>query len=416
MNNRSDDTLTSQDLEVSLDVGNLLYLEEKSSNVVVERTIKVQYSDSPEYSENSEIVVNFQTGSDYISSKDSFMKLTLGAIYGSDGTTPATGLVNFGTNGSILNCFKTIRILSRSGTVIAQTDSANLLNFYKVNYQHSQQWKSQQGLALLGLNDTSNYINGGKEFLIPLQLISSFFETQELLPSQLCRSMRIEISVETAEVAFVHSGSVTTLPAKYTLEGVQVHLDSYSLTSAAVNWLNNRSAKEGLVMTYHDWENSQFSKAIGQTSYSYEVRKTASMSNSLMTIFRNKRASEVAENSFASAELLATDTYQYRVGSLYLPVQPVQGKLQMYNQQNYAMDKLRSGHELGVTLTQFNALGVLPAVLDRYWLNNSGLALNNSTTASISGVNDGTKAKDVDIFLKHTRSLLVFLQQVRRSD
>ena len=138
MNNRSDDTLTSQDLEVSLDVGNLLYLEEKSSNVVVERTIKIQYADSPEYSENSEIVVNFQTGSDYISSKDSFMKLTLGAIYGSDGTTPATGTVNFGVNGSILNCFKTIRVLSRSGTVIAQTDSANLLNFYKVNYQNTK--------------------------------------------------------------------------------------------------------------------------------------------------------------------------------------------------------------------------------------------------------------------------------------
>lgn len=417
MNSSSDDTLRAEDLEASLDIGNLVYLEKKSSNVIVERTQKIQYADSPEYSENGELVVNFQTGSDFISSKDSFMKLTLGAIYGADGTTPATGAITFGTHGSILNCFKTIRVVSRSGTVIAQTDAANLLNFYKVQYEHSAAWKSQQGLSLIGLSSTTNLVAGGSEFIIPMQLLSAFFESNELLPSQVCRSMRLEITLESAEVAFLDDGVGITRAAKYTVEGVQLHLDSYSLTSGAMNWLNNRSASEGLVMTYYDWENSHFSKAVSQTSYSYESRKTASMANSVMTIFRDVRATESTSNSFKSSTPVATDSFQYRVGSLYLPVQPITGVLSAYNQQNYVMDKLRSGAELGVTLTEFeNYLAVQPAILDRYWLDGSGVALNNSTTLTINGNNDGGTAKDVDIYLKHTRSLVIFLQQLRKSD
>lgn len=416
MNSSSDDTLRSEDLEASLDIGNLVYLEKKSSNVVVERTQKIQYADSPEYEETGELVVNFQTGSDFISPKDSFMKLILGEIYGADGTTPASGTVTFGANGSILNSFKTIRVISRSGTVIAQADGANLLNFYKIQYEHSAAWKAQQGLSLLGLSSGTNLVTGGNEFIIPMQLLSAFFESNELLPSQLCRSLRLEITLESAQIAFVQETAFTEPPAKYTIRGVQLHLDSYSLTSGAMNWLNNRSAKEGLVMTYYDWENSHFSKAVGQTSYSYESRKTASMANSVMTVFRNVRATESKENSFESSTPVATDSFQYRIGSTYLPVQPVAGVLSIYNQQNYAMDKLRSGTELGVTLAEFNSLAVYPAVLNRYWLEGSGVALNNSTTLTINGDNDGTTAKDVDIYLKHTRSLVIFLNQLRRSD
>ena len=43
----SDDTLRSQDLEASLDISNLLYLEKKESNVVTERSQKITYADSP---------------------------------------------------------------------------------------------------------------------------------------------------------------------------------------------------------------------------------------------------------------------------------------------------------------------------------------------------------------------------------
>jgi len=434
----SDDTLRAQDLETSLDISNLLYLEKKESNVIVERSQKIQYSDSPVNYDDSVVVLNFQTGSDYISSKDSYLRVVL-KTYASDRKTATTGVVTLGKFGTILNCFKTVRVVGRAGDVVAQIDSSNLLNYYKINYEHTRQWKEQQGSALIGWSGTGNGTvipNGAStEFLIPLQLVCPFFESPELLPNMLCRGMRLEITLENPSVAFQQK-TATDL-GSYSLEGVQLHLDSYTLTSGALNWLNDRSASNGLVMTYQDYENSHFSKGATTTSYAYEVRKTASMANAVMTIFRESRVkadggaggtpatTELDQNSFGSSQPVATDTMQYRVASLYLPIQPIVGPLQIYQQQNYALDRLRTGQELGVSLAEFNeerGLAVHPAILDRYWLEGSGLAINNSTTLVVQGVNavsiGGAQAepKDVDMFLKHTRSLTIFLQNLRRSD
>ena len=412
----SDDTLKSQDLESSLDISNLLYLEKKESNVVTERSQKITYADSPVNDSGvgggGTIILNLQTGSDYISTKDSYLRCIFQAFTSVGGVPDAD--LTFGTFGTVLNCFKTVRVISRSGDVVAQIDSANLLNYYKVNYEHTKQWKDQQGF-LLGYG--SGTLNASPtEFLIPLQLICPFFESEELLPSMLCRGMRLELTLESALIALVQT--VDTNPvATYSLSGVQLHLDSYTLTSGAVNWLNDRSANNGLVLTYFDYENSHFSKEAGVTSYAYESRKTASMANSVVTIFRNDRADERKADSFVSRTTGDLDSFQYRVSSLYLPIQPLVGKKSAYNQTQYVLDKLRSGRELGVTLGNFDDLGLMPAILDRYWLDGSGLAINNSTTLVIQGSQTAAviAAQDVDMFLKHTRSLTIFLQNIRRS-
>ncbi|NPD90624.1 MAG: hypothetical protein HGN29_18080, partial [Asgard group archaeon] len=234
MERKGDDTLRPADLETSLDISNLLYLENKESNVVVERTQKIQYADRPVNKAEDVLVINFQTGSDYISFKDSHLRLVLN-LFKQDKTTPSvSGDKNtFGVWGSVLNIMRTIRIISRAGDVIAQVDSANLLNFYKVNYEHKERWKFQQGKALIGwTSSTGEHLNGTNEFLIPLQLICSFFELHSLSPSQLCKGMRLEISLENPAVAFVQPtpGQAADTLGTYTVTGCQLHLDSYSLT------------------------------------------------------------------------------------------------------------------------------------------------------------------------------------------
>ena len=417
MESKSDDSLKPQDLESSLDISDLLYLEQKTSNVVRERTQKIQYANTSVNWNNTILVINWQTGSDYISTKDSSLRVKVKTTDAAR-ANEADGTITWGNFGSVLNCFKTVRVIGRGGDVVAQIDSSNLLNYYKVQYEHSNAWKSQQGKALIGLG--TDAVAQNTEYLIPLQLICPFFENDELLPNMLCRGMRLEITLEQPSVAFVQTGTITHALGAYSLSNCELILDSYSLTSGAANWLNERSASNGLVLTYKDYENSNFVKPLASTSYSYESRKTASMANSVMTIFREQRATELAEDSFGATGVVAGDTFQYRVGSLYLPIQPISSVLQTYQQQNYCLDRLRSGQELGVTLeefTQADGLSVQSAVLDRYWLEGSGLAINNSTTLTISGNNaTSTRDKDIDIFLKHTRSLVIFLQQLRRSD
>jgi hypothetical protein len=247
--------------------------------------------------------------------------------------------------------------------------------------------------------------------------------------------MRLECTLESPQTAFQQDAATLV---SYTLSGVQLLLDSYTLTSGATNWLNERSANSGLVMTYKDYENSHFVIDKDATSYAFEVRKTASMANSAMTIIRDsdnydvegKVSEPVKENSFGSYVPRPTDEFQARVSSLYLPVQPLRGAKQFFAQWNYAQDKLNTRKEMGLEYTEYTGtkdvsrgVAVLPVQLSRYWLEGSGLAINNSATLSVVGtcvpapaLNLGSQDKQVDIFLEHTRSLTIFLQNLRRSD
>ncbi|MHA2051886.1 MAG: hypothetical protein ACW986_19940 [Promethearchaeota archaeon] len=381
--------------------------------------------------------MNWQTGSDFIGSRDSYLRLILN--HNGAAGAPALPVPTWGRYGTVLNTIRTVRVISRSGDIVAQIDSANLLNYYRLNYEKDSRWREQQGKSLLGWSGggAGGPAADGEEFLIPLQLICPLFEHDSLLPSQLCRSLRLELTLEAPAVAFQQVAPTTAL-TEYSWSGVQLVLDSYTLTSGAVNWLNDRSASNGLVMTYYDYENSHFSQDSGATSYAFEVRKTASMANSVMAIFRDTRAwdlggvasTELKENSFGSYTPRASDNYQVRVSSLYLPIQPLQGAKQFYQQLNYSLDKLNNNRELGLDLEGFSGevgttrgVALNTAILDRFNLEGSGLAINNSSTLVIQGqttpapsAGDGPKDKDVDIFLKHTRSLSIFLQNLRRSE
>ena len=430
MERKGDDTLRTQDLETSLDISNLLYLEKKESNVVVERAQKIQYADSPVNQNDQVVVVNLQTGSDYISWRDSWLRVVVNSY---DATGSAIDDASWGAFGSVLNVFRTIRVIGRAGDVIAQIDRSNLLNYYRVNYEHTDRWKRQQGEALIGWTTSATEIPLNAEYLIPLQLLCPFFEHEQLAPNMLCRGMRLECTLESPQTAFQQEAGTLT---SYTLSGVQLLLDSYTLTSGATNWLNERSANSGLVMTYKDYENSHFVIDKDATSYAFEVRKTASMANSALTIIRDsdkydvegKVSDPLQENSFGSYVPRETDEFQARVSSLYLPVQPLRGAKQFFAQWNYAQDKLNTRKEMGLEYTEYTGsvgvgrgVAVLPVQLSRYWLEGSGLAINNSATLSVVGTCVPAPAllpqdKQVDIFLEHTRSLTIFLQNLRRSD
>lgn len=420
----SDDSkLSSKDLDEMLDVSNLTYLAEDDANLVVERTQKIQYADSPSYSpsSNSLVIVNWQTGEDYISAKDSSLRFTLTLNPG--GAAPDT-VVKFtqtgstGGGGSILNIFKRIRVISRSGVVLADIDEANLLNYLKTKYHHTHEWRTQQqGAGLLGFGQD---LTQTTTWDVPLSCLSGLFDLDELLPSMLCRGVRIEINLASVGEAFYQETQTVAL-ADYEISQVQCNLDSYRLSSGAVNKLNEMSqSKAGLVLQYYDYENSRFDKPAGASNFSAEVRKVASMANSVFSVVRPQAAGTPLQaddfKSIPSAELAK---YQFRIGSLYLPVQEVEGKTQFYQQVNYSLGKLNNGHELGVRFSEFDENLMAVASIDRYWLKNSGLAINNSTSltwiSELAGASVAA-ARRVDIFLKHTRSLSIYLQNVVKSD
>ena len=422
----SDDSkLSSKDLDEMLDISNLSYVAEDDANLVVERTQKIQYADSPSYNPNSNnlIIVNWQTGEDYISGRDSSLRFTIaptstaGAVF--------SNVASFG-NGSVLNIFKRVRVVSRSGVVINDIDESGLLNALKTKYEHTYEWRTQQQGELLGFGDTfggPTSATASQYYDVPLKCLAGIFDLDMLLPSMLCRGLRLEITLAPASEVFTQTTDTSNVVG-YDITEVQCNLDSYRLSSGAVNKLNDLSkSSAGLVVQYHDYENSQFTKLNGATNFSAEVRKVASMANQVWAVLRDE-STGLAGDDFKTSS--AIDNFQYRIGSLYLPVQDVlakgvggapQDRLRQYYQQvNYVLGRLNNGREMGVRFSEFANNLISPATIDRYWLKNSGLAINNSTTLTWSMSGNSGQARRVDIFLKHTRSLTIFLNNLVKSE
>jgi hypothetical protein len=429
----SDQMLARDDIAELLNASNLSYIAQNSSNLVVERTTKRQFADSPSYSNTDpNVVVNFQTGGDYISGRDSYLRLLL---------TVNNAAWNFG-RGSALNLIQTVKVISRSGIVLSYINKANLLQYYKMKYNYSREWLAREAKGLMGQQNldmvnqninlaaatdlyplisspiTGNRVNTAVEYNIPLSLLSPFFDNPVLIPSGAARGLRIEITLAPINVALVDvsgSGAVTS----YTVSGVYAVLDSYRLENNAVLRLNEMSReKEGLVLQYYDWENSAFTKADNVSNVSVEMRKTVAMANDAFTVIRASATTTSATlDSFLARSVGATDEMQYRVGSTYLPQTSIIGPALWYANTLYCNSQIASMETKAVRYDEYagasnTSLAILPVVLDRYWVSNSGLTINNSTTLLLTANVAASGACAIDMFLRHTRRAQVFQENI----
>jgi len=443
----SNSSLTRSDINQSLTDGDLKYLAKNSSSLVVERTSKRQYADNPAYSNvNKNLVVNFQTGVDYIDGKNSYLRLIVKPVYNIVGGATAA---SWG-QGSILNLIEQVTVKSRSGSVLGRVERANLLQYYETKYNHSHDWfgtnvwsspgeaKQAQGVGLagglLGFDDAETKLDAdGKEYNIPLAFIHSFFAQEVLLPSMVCKGLRLEITLADPDVAFKGVGGTGKI--NYLVEDAWVSLDSYRLTDDAMRKINDMSeTKEGLVLQYHDWENSQFSRPAGVATLSNEVRKTVSMANSAFAVTRgNVGVVSPLADSLIAEPLAGTangddDVYQFRIGSMYMPQTPLKGVKSWYSNAMYCKGNLHSHKQPYVmydrpdpTSPSFASAGtaggcyaVACVDLDRYWLDQSGLAINNNVTLNLTMTygTDTILAGKIDLFLKHTRRIVVYSQNI----
>jgi hypothetical protein len=426
----SDNSLSRNDIDQSLTDSDLTYLAKNSSSLVIERTSKRSYADNPEYGTgNTNLVVNFQTGVDYVDGRNSYLKLTLEP-------NKLTNTAMTWGNGSVLNLIDTVTVKSRSGTVLGRTERVNLLQYYETKYKNSWSYfgdgvsgATSQGVGmgggLLGYSRNAITLPASIEYNIPLHFIHSFFDQENLLPSMVMKGLRLEITLADASTAFKVSGGVAIAPT-YVVRNVWASLDSYRLTDDAMRKLNDMSREaEGLVLQYHDYEQSRFTRPIGVNNVSTEVRKTVSMANEAFLVTRiETNINDKLKDSFLAQGLTDGDRYQWRVGSMYIPQTELQGKAAWYANMCYCKGQLKSREQPFVryshsdpavptfTSTDGNAGGgfaISCVDLNRYWLDLSGLAINNSVTLNANmEYSNATVAGELDLFLKHTRRLAVY--------
>jgi hypothetical protein len=200
-------------------LNDLTYQLNPDLSVVVNRTHKIQFPQTQDYTNNQTTIFIVNSGSDYVDPARSWLSLdvVVPSFVGvpnpkAAGSTAANAVealplhniyMNhyFGPNGSILNLIDSVLVSSRSGDELSRvTNYAQMANMHLPVY-FGQDWMDSIG-SNLGMSsyigatnpnaDTPNE-QGVQRFTIPLYLLSPFFNYGRLMPSAIMSGLRIEI-------------------------------------------------------------------------------------------------------------------------------------------------------------------------------------------------------------------------------
>ena len=430
-----------------LSVNQLLYTKTAPTNPVTERTQKKSYAEngaSASLGANEHLIVNLQTGTEYIDPLQSFLVFDLNVTAESKVITQA---VNLYMPGSACNIIRDTQISTRSGKEMDRLEQANLLNYHKV-FHESKEYSQHnlQGMMLAEVRtnpsaadlqarggrtvfsyavDTAAGTSVTKRVMIPLKYVSPIFDSQKLMPNALARGLRIDATLETFLAAFVSAqAGASASTFTYTVSSPYILCDSYRLFDPVLNYLNEAflSKKTGLVYEYFSFHNTK-TQATG-SSLNTEVRSSVSMAVDSFMITRQTTSPSLAFDSLASLPISETDESQWRIGSHYLPNAPIVGTCEHFTQPLYWQNKLRSEREDGMDFYDYvgvnsgatqvgSGVGKYPVVLSRNnILDLSGIKIDNSMTLAVETKFGVTVARQVSIFMRSLRRAVLFIESV----
>jgi hypothetical protein len=174
-----------------------------------------------------------------------------------------------------------------------------------------------------------------------MYVLAPFFGYGRLMPAMVMSGLRVEIGFAQPDVAFLggldeslvsNPGGVAPtstsrlLPVTgYTVENAYFSLCSVQLSDSIQRALNEQSATNGLEIVYTDYEKTESSYQGATTNCNIEVRKSCSRA---LKAFARVRCTIVEtpsgkKDSFRSEKGFPWQEYQWQLGSLYFPQQPV---------------------------------------------------------------------------------------------
>ena len=337
------DNMSSTDQSVSepkednsyslLSTNDLVYILPPDLSVSVNQTHKNQFFQSSSYTDNQRGICIFNTGADYGDLRNSSLEFGVNWT----GANNAC-LAYLGRNGSILNLIKSITISSRSGDELARIQDFNLLSYHRNQLKWGKEFFNTVGQGMgqgttlipdnhLLANTNAEYL-GVQRFSIPMYMLTDFFSYSRLMPAQVLSGLRVEIEWARPAEAFISYATTTafadTHPAitTYTIDNPYFAIRSVQLTDATQRALNELSATNGLELVYCDYERTDSVQTTNQ--FHMEIRKACSRALQAMMITRvSANTSDLAHDSLKS-EAWDTTQWQFQLGSLYYPQQPVQ--------------------------------------------------------------------------------------------
>jgi hypothetical protein len=425
-NMQLNDSLTQSLLQVN----KLLYKMPPMIGIASKKHHRIDYFQSSNYVNGEVMVLDSQTGSEFVNPKTSYLKLNI--LPNGDGS------FNTGSVGNIIN---RIVVRTRTGKEISRTENANLLIKNKQIYECPQDWKLTNGLSQGYNKDQEAAVEtvpvGGKVYILPLWVIPCF-NVDCLLPPQMMEGLRIEITLESPNVAFGPTSIGPTVPSTVANFGVsrpEIHWDSVDLADQFKRKIAEMAARQGLNIVHKEYFHTIVaSSSSGQTQFNFDVKKAASKALRLMIVSRDQ-----ANISNAGADGMGSSQYDYinyqsRIGAIYYPNAPLKvdditedGNAESYYQTLYCAGKvdqcwypssvnpeqytaLESGtfNQLN-SLVMFNYNKSTVSDLQGSQVNNSrAILVDLEAQAPSTGGAPAAYARRLDVYLEHLRASKYF--------
>lgn len=439
-----------------LTVNNLQYLLEPDLSIAVNATHKKHFFQNATYTDQQTAVCVLNSGADYIDTNRSYLHLDLT-------NTSADNQFNFGDHGSILNIFKRLTITSRSGDELCRITDLNVLAQTCHPYQYDRQFfLATGGLYGFGAENIPGQSAETRSFCIPLYLLCDLLGYGRLIPAPVMAGMRFEFEFEDPKTAFLEvtgansfviqnmttgvpgdlevddkvwvyravAAAATPAASGYSISQIYFNMKSVQLTDAAQRALNELSAVNGLELVYSDWETTEYNSS--NSTQNIEVRKAAS--RALKALVRQRPTANITNSltdSFRAAEF-DTVEYQWQLGSLYFPQQPVKhasainNSVESYAQTLDCFDKLQPSSRPPLTILKNDARDfrehhqtfqdgacTIGVTLERSSLfNNSGIPINNARILAFNQTRTAATAVTSTVFLKYVKMARVFLNNI----
>lgn len=324
-------------------VNDLNYVLEPDLSVAVNRTFKKHFSQSNEYTNNQRAIFIFNSGADYIDTRRSYLSLEAYI------TEPSNADGYFGLCGSACNLIDNILITTRSGDEICRITDFALLQNMMLPLTYNEDWFRTVGACMgygsrisnrkEGEDNTalvSGQVGGARRFLIPMYVLAPFFQYGRLMPAHVMAGLRVEIEWNQPSKAFIgvkHDrtgatnkfGDIQANISSYVIKSPYFVCESIQLSDSIQRALNETSATTGLEIIYCDWERTESAVAGAAPVAHIEVRKACSRA---LKAFARIRATvpnvkEGQKDTFRGEMGFPVIEYQWQLGSLYFPQQPV---------------------------------------------------------------------------------------------
>jgi hypothetical protein len=234
----------------------------------------------------------------------------------------------------------------------------------------------------------------------------------------LASGLHVEIVFENTNTVFVNNSASVIPITDYNVEDIHFILDTVDLSDETQKAINMESADNGLEWVCPRIHTTLTSIPVGQGQVSVQIRKAVSQAVMVYSVLQDSAdITDQKVDSFRSKLMLANTTWQYRIGSLFFPQQPVVESNSgifpaSYYEALYSFDKPKHPYnECSVNIREFQQDSSIFAMTasknDDLFL--SGLPINNSRCAEFNLTTTSTNTnKQLTSFLEYICVIKLF--------